>query len=101
MRSGGIRSVTSTLASIAVRAVTIVAQTADQPGAYCGPYEAGGVWAVLDGEGEVIVNGARVTVTHPGAYLLLDHPHHTEGVLDLQAGEGVTCLATCFTPGIA
>jgi hypothetical protein len=82
-------------------AVTIVAQTADQPGAYCGPYEAGGVWAVLDGEGEVIVNGARVAVTHPGAYLLLDHPHHTEGVLDLQAGEGVTCLATCFTPGVS
>ena len=25
------------------------AQTEDQPGAYSGPYEAGGVWAVLDG----------------------------------------------------
>ena len=29
------------------------AQTEDQPGAYRGPYEAGGVWAVLEGEGTV------------------------------------------------
>ena len=28
-------------------------QTAEQPGAYSGPYEAGGVWAVLDGSGTV------------------------------------------------
>ena len=26
-------------------------QTEDVPGPYSGPYEAGGVWAVLDGEG--------------------------------------------------
>ncbi len=32
-------------------------QTQDQQGAYCGPYEAGGVWAVLDGAGTVTVNG--------------------------------------------
>ena len=29
----------------------LLPQTEDQPGAYSGPYEAGGVWAVLDGRG--------------------------------------------------
>ena len=80
-------------------------QTQDQQGAYSGPYEAGGVWAVLDGAGTVTVSGGEaeeleLAVTHPGAYSLLDHDRHTVGVLDLQIGPGVTCLATCFTPGI-
>ena len=44
----------------------IAAQTADQPGAYSGPYEAGGVWAVVDGAGELRVNGARVAVDRAG-----------------------------------
>ena len=48
--------------------VLLPAQTADQPGAYSGPYEAGGVWAVLDGTGEVVVNGQSVPVSGPGAY---------------------------------
>ncbi|HYB22904.1 MAG TPA: DipZ protein, partial [Solirubrobacteraceae bacterium] len=80
-------------------------QTEDQPGAYSGPYEAGGVWAVLDGRGEVTVNGGEtsagrtLTVSHPGAYPLLEHDRHTVGVLDLQIGRGVRCHATCFTPG--
>ncbi|HEX8104507.1 MAG TPA: redoxin domain-containing protein [Solirubrobacteraceae bacterium] len=77
------------------------AQTEDQRGAYSGPYEAGGVWAVLDGEGTVRANGREVAVTHPGAYPLVEHPHHTVGVLELEIGSGVTCHATCFTPGIA
>jgi thiol-disulfide isomerase/thioredoxin len=82
-------------------------QTPDQPGAYCGPYEAGGVWAVLDGAGGVRVNGADATggaelvVTHPGAYQLLEHERHTAGVLSLELEAGVSCLATCFTPGVA
>ncbi len=80
-------------------------QTQDQQGAYSGPYEAGGVWAVLDGAGTVTVSDGEaeeleLAVTHPGAYSLLDHDRHTVGVLDLQIGPGVTCLATCFTPGI-
>jgi hypothetical protein len=82
-------------------------QTQDQDGAYSGRYEAGAVWAVLDGAGTVKVNGGEATgggeiaVTHPGAYLLLEHDRHTAGVLELEIGPGVTCLATCFTPGIA
>jgi hypothetical protein len=94
-------------------------QTADQPGAWSGPYEAGGVWAVLapsrahGGTSRVAVNtsanGDReagsgpmtLTVEHPGAYQLVEHPRHTEAVLDLDVGPGVECLATCFTPGLA
>jgi hypothetical protein len=89
-------------------------QTEDQPGAYSGPYEAGGVWAVLDGSGTVRVNvegatenaaGIIVTeelaVTHPGAYQLIEHERHTTGTLALEIGPGVQCYATCFTPGLA
>jgi hypothetical protein len=84
----------------------LLAQTEDQPGAFSGPYEAGGVWAVLDGKGTVKVNGGapaggrELSVTHPGAYPLLEHERHTAGVLDLALGPGVRCLATCFTPGV-
>jgi thiol-disulfide isomerase/thioredoxin len=77
------------------------AQTEDQPGPYSGPYEAGGVWAVLSGTGAVIANGAELAVEHPGAYPLIEHERHTAGVLDLQVGDGVTCHAVCFTPGLA
>jgi thiol-disulfide isomerase/thioredoxin len=85
----------------------LVAQTADQPGPYCGPYEAGGVWAVLEGSGTLEVNGGsaaggtELAVEHPGAYSLIDHGRHTRGVLELHAGQGLRCLATCFTPGVA
>jgi thiol-disulfide isomerase/thioredoxin len=76
------------------------AQTADQPGAYSGPYEAGGVWAVLDGHGEVRANGRVVTVDTPGAYPLVEHERHTRGLLELDVGAGVVAHATCFTPGL-
>jgi thiol-disulfide isomerase/thioredoxin len=79
--------------------VLLPAQTEDQPGAYSGPSEAGGVWAVLDGAGEVIANGRTIAVTEPGCFPLVEHPHHTAAVLELEIGPGVTCLATCFTPG--
>jgi hypothetical protein len=77
------------------------AQTEDQPGAYRGPYEAGGVWAVLEGEGAVTVNGRTIPVSEPGCFPLVEHPHHTAAVLDFEIGPGVTCHATCFTPGVA
>ena len=78
----------------------LAAQTADQPGAYSGPYAAGGVWAVLDGRGRVLVNGSAVDVDHPGCYALIEHPSHRESKLELEVGEGVTCHAICFTPGV-
>ena len=80
----------------------LLPQTDEQPGAWSGAYEAGGVWAVLDGVGTVTVNGATsLTVEHPGAYRLVEHQRHTQAVLELEVGEGVECLATCFTPGLA
>lgn len=79
----------------------LVAQTADRPGPWSGPYEAGGVWAVLDGRGEILANGRPIAVEHPGAYPLVEHDRHTVGVLELEVGHGVTCHAVCFTPGRA
>jgi hypothetical protein len=55
---------------------------------------------VLEGEGEVVANGRTLAVAHPGCFPLVEHPHHTEGVLDFEVGAGVTCHATCFTPGV-
>jgi hypothetical protein len=79
----------------------IAVPTAEQPGAYCGPYEAGGAWAVLSGAGTLAVNGERRRVEVPGCHPLVQHERHTAGVLDLAAGDGLTCHATVFTPGLA
>jgi hypothetical protein len=79
----------------------LVVPTAEQPGAYSGPYEAGAVWAVLEGAGSVVVNGREHPVTFTGAHELIVHGVHTEGVLALEVGDGVTCHATAFTPGLA
>lgn len=79
----------------------IVVPTQDQPGAWSGPYEAGAVWAVLEGSGEVVVNGTRRPVEYAGAHLLIAHDRHEHGVLEFAAGAGVTCHAVCFTPGLA
>jgi thiol-disulfide isomerase/thioredoxin len=80
---------------------SLVVQSEDVAGPYSGPYEAGEVWAVLDGAGTVTANGAEIEVDHPGAYRLLSHPVSTSGVLALRVGEGVICHAVCFTPGLA
>jgi thiol-disulfide isomerase/thioredoxin len=79
----------------------LMPQTADQPGAYCGRYEAGGVWAVVDSPCRVQFNGTRIEVPGPGAYALIEHQRHTRGELDLSVDPGARCLTTCFTPGIA
>ena len=76
-------------------------QNEDVEGAYCGPYEAGAVWGVFSGPGTVRVNGEPVTIDHPGAYELIHHEVSTAGTLDLEVPDEVTCLATCFTPGLA
>jgi hypothetical protein len=79
----------------------VVAPTADVAGPWSGPYEAGGVWAVLSGAGVVEANGRAIAVDGPGAYPLVEHDRHTVGVLDLVVGDGVRCEAVCFTPGVA
>jgi len=76
-------------------------QTDDVEGPYSGPYVAGEVWAVLDGSGTARVNGRAITVDHPGAYELVTHERSTTAELALEVGEGVTCYAVCFTPGLA
>jgi thiol-disulfide isomerase/thioredoxin len=76
-------------------------QTEDVEGPYSGPYRAGGVWAVLDGQGTVTANGRELEVSGPGAYELVSHPRSTEGTLALEVGPGVICHAVCFTPGLA
>jgi hypothetical protein len=81
--------------------VLLPAQTADQPGAYSGPYEAGAAWAVTSGGGVLRVNGSEVAAEHPGCVLLVEHERHTEGLLALEAGPGIEVHATCFTPGRA
>ena len=76
-------------------------QSDDVLGPYSGPYEAGAVWAVLDGAGTVTANGREFAVDHPGAYELISHERSTAGVLELEVGPGVRCHAVCFTPGLA
>ncbi len=79
----------------------LAAQTDDQPGAYSGPYEAGGAYAVVDGAGALRVNGRELTVREPGVVALAEHPRHTRARLELSPGPGVEVYATCFTPGVA
>ena len=79
----------------------LVPPTEQMPGPYSGPYEAGGVWAVLDGHGSVSVNGRILSVEHPGAYELLRHEQSTTGHLQIELSDGVRCEAVCFTPGLA
>ncbi len=79
----------------------LAVQSDDVEGLYSGPYEAGGVWAVLDGSGTARANGRDVTVDHPGCYELIAHECSTAGNLELDLSEGVTCYAVCFTPGLA
>ncbi len=81
--------------------VLLPAQTADHRGAYSGPYEAGAVHLVCSGSGAVVVDGRPVAVDGCGCYTVLEHERHTEGVLEVTAGEGVEVLATCFTPAPA
>jgi hypothetical protein len=78
----------------------IAPQTDDQPGAYSGPYEAGGVHAVVEGSGLLRANGREIAVREPGCICLFDHGRHTVGELSLDADPGVVVHATCFTPGV-
>src|SRR5258705_311392 len=61
----------------------IATQTEDQPGAYCGPYEAGAVWAVVEGSGVLRVDGRELTVAEPGCIAVVEHGCHTTASLEL------------------
>jgi hypothetical protein len=61
------------------------------------------VWAVLDppaAGGFAVVNGERLEVPHPGAFLLIEHEGHSHGELTLELGAGVRCDGVCFAPGL-
>ncbi len=76
-------------------------QSEDVEGLYSGPYDAGGVWAVLDGVGTATANGRKLTVDGPGCYPLISHARSMHGELELSVSDGVRCHAVCFTPGLA
>ena len=76
-------------------------QSEEVEGPYEGSYRAGAVWAVLDGTGELTVNGRTLRVEGPGCYELIRHEHSTTAELQLEPGPGVRCYAVCFTPGLA
>ena len=78
----------------------IVVPSEGHEGPWSGPYAAGGVWGAFAGTGTIVVNGTEVAIDWPGARPLVEHPHHTEAVLDLRVGAGVECLAVHFTPGV-
>jgi thiol-disulfide isomerase/thioredoxin len=80
--------------------VALVPQSDDVSGPYSGPYEASGVWGVFDGSGVATVNGVELEIPHSGAYELIVHDHHTEGVLELGVSTDLCALAVCFTPGL-
>ena len=84
-----------------VPGAALAPQSQDVEGPYSGPYEAGAVWAVLEGSGTVTANGRTFEVSHPGCYELLSHRVSSAGNLELTIGEGVRCHAVCFTPGRA
>jgi hypothetical protein len=85
----------------------IVVPTPDVEGPYSGPYEAGEVSVVLEvaepgsASASIVVNGEERAVDYTGVHSLVRHEHHEAGVLDLEVGDGVRCLATLFTPGLA
>jgi hypothetical protein len=83
------------------RDAMLVPQSADVSGPYSGPYAAGGVWGVFKGSGVATVNGVELDIPEPGAYELISHERHTEGVIELELGDELCCLAVCFTPGVA
>jgi hypothetical protein len=86
----------------------LAAQTAEQPGAWSGRYEAGGAWAVLERTAppeapspSVRANGREIAVAHSGCFALVEHERHSAGELALEVGDGVICHAVQFTPGVA
>ena len=71
----------------------LAAQTAEQPGAWSGAYEAGGVWAVLERTAPATSRprGSSSTARRsrsrtPAAIALVEHERHTAATLELQIG---------------
>ena len=70
------------------------------PAPTAGPTRPAACGRCSSGAGELRVNGERGRRRAARrATCSSSTPHHTDGVLDLEVGDGVTCHATCFTPG--
>lgn len=71
------------------------------PADYRGPYEAGGVWALVDGAGTIALRGGdAVRVDGPSTVLLADHAGElTAGVLDLTIEGDVLVDGLQLEPG--
>jgi mannose-6-phosphate isomerase-like protein (cupin superfamily) len=78
----------------------IATPTADVSGPFSGRYEAGGVWVVVDGSGDLRIDDDVVEVDEPGCFPVALHSRHTASSIRLEPGPGVTVHATCFTPGV-
>jgi hypothetical protein len=48
----------------------------------------------------VTVNGEPLEIAYTGVHRLVEHDRHTEAVLELELGPGVTCHGVQFEPGL-
>ncbi len=68
-----------------------------------GARRAGTVRVNVEGAAESaagIIVTKELTVTHPGAYPLIEHERHTAGTLALEIGPGVQCLGDLLHAGL-
>ncbi len=79
----------------------LVVPTEDQDGLWSGDYEAGEVWAVLEGRGTLTVNGESRSIERSGPELLISSGKSERGTLALETSDGLSCHAVCFSPGLA
>lgn len=79
----------------------LVVPTEDQEGLWSGDYQAGEVWAVLEGTGTLTVNGEPREIRRSGPVLVAASERSAKGSLDLEVSDGLTCHAVCFSPGLA
>lgn len=69
-------------------------------------YEAGGVWIVAEGEGELeaSLDGGEAVALEPSPAALIEvarHPGHEAHTLELRVGAGLRVWAISFEPGLA
>ena len=76
-------------------------RAADQPGAWSGPYEAGAVWAVLEGSGTVTVNGRAASRPDRRCTRSSSTSATPRGSCELEVGPGLTCHGVQFEAGLA
>lgn len=68
-------------------------------------YAGGGVWASVDGRGELRLSidgdpATTVAVDAPGAYELAAHPRHEEHHASIRAGPGISVYSVAFAAGV-